>query len=275
MPEYTLLLVDDEPSIISSLRRLLRREGYVLHTASSGEEALEVLAREKVDMVLSDGRMPGMSGIDLLKKVKASYPEVVRMILSGYTDVAELAGAINEGEAYRFILKPWNDDELRLTLRHAFEHRRLAEENRQLYKRVTEQNDELKLLNANLEQAVEVKARELVIRNRVLMLSQVILDQLPVAVMGVDTTGTIVHANRRALEHHLAHNPNVGTSMTHCLPGDIQQAIRTTISTGEPQSLWQQYEATECTITCCPLQSDGEVRGAVVIFHDVITEVAK
>jgi len=272
MPEYTLLIVDDEPSILSSLRRVLRREGYKLLMAASGEEALETLGREQVDLLLTDGRMPGMSGIELAKKVKASYPDAIRIILSGYTDVGELAGAINEGEVYRFILKPWNDEELKFTLSHALEHRRLSDENQQLYQRVKEQNEELKQLNANLEQAVDEKTRELQIHNKALLLSQEILDQLPVAVVGIGIDETVVQINRRATERLLTTSACFGAGIDTCLPGDLPMVVRRTLSTGQPCVLPWTDKDREFTLMCHPLRSGGEMRGVVVAAYELMTE---
>ena len=269
MADYGILLVDDEPNIISSLSRLLRREHYRLHTASDGNDALQILAKEKIDLVLADGRMPGLSGTELLQKVKASHPDVVRMILSGYTDAAEVARAINEGEVFRFILKPWNDEELKITLRHALEHRRLTEENKQLYQRVSEQNEELRLLNANLEQAVERKTRELMIRNRVLSLAQDILDQLPAAVIGVDTTGTIVQVNQQATHNYLGSNTCIGEKLQPCVAAEVFDMVQATISSGSSQGMTQESDRGRCSLSCFPLRGDGAITGAVLICWEL------
>jgi len=265
MPDYSLLLVDDEPNILSSLRRLLRREGYQLHLASNGQEAMDILAQQHVDVIISDGRMPGMSGTELLKKVKAQHPDTIRMILSGYTDVAELAEALNEGEVFRFVLKPWNDEELKLTVRHALEHHRLARENQRLIEKIKSQNEELRLLNAGLERAVEEKTRDLRLRNRVLLLAQEILDQLPHAVIGIDTSGTIVHVNRKAMEIFLPEGTTVGTPMHMCLPEAFQQAVRETIETGMPQAANMIFQRI-ARVTAYPLPGEqGQTRGAVLL----------
>ena len=122
-PQRTLLLVDDEPNILASLKRLFRREGYAVLTADSGMAGLETLASRKVDVVISDGRMPGMSGAEFLGKVRQLHPETMRIVLSGYTDVNAVTSAVNRGELFRFLLKPWNDTELLETVREAFRYR--------------------------------------------------------------------------------------------------------------------------------------------------------
>ena len=120
--QRTLLLVDDEANILTSLRRLFRREGYTILTAESGMAGLDVLARQRVDVVISDGRMPGMSGAEFLGKVRQLYPATVRIVLSGYTDLNAVTNAVNRGELFRFLLKPWNDAELVDTVREAFRY---------------------------------------------------------------------------------------------------------------------------------------------------------
>lgn len=119
--EPTLLLVDDEPNIINSLKRLLRREGYRILTAESGAEALELLAANTVQVIVSDHRMPGMSGVELLSRVRDLYPSTRRIILSGYSDIGTLTDAINRGAVWKFISKPWDDEELKTDVKHAFE----------------------------------------------------------------------------------------------------------------------------------------------------------
>jgi response regulator RpfG family c-di-GMP phosphodiesterase len=150
----TLLFVDDEPSILSSLRRLFRPHGYRILTAESGKLGLETLEKEQVDLVISDMRMPEMDGAHFLEKVRERWPQVVRLLLTGYADVGSTVAAINRGEIYRYISKPWEDNDIVLTVREALEHQRLASENARLLALTRSQNDELKALNAGLEQKV-------------------------------------------------------------------------------------------------------------------------
>ncbi|HLO65226.1 MAG TPA: EAL domain-containing protein [Azonexus sp.] len=116
----TLMLVDDEPNILTSLSRLLRREGYHIMTAESPAEAFEKLAVTPAQVVISDQRMPTMSGTEFLSRVRQLYPDTVRMVLTGYTDLDSVTGAINRGAVYKFLTKPWDDDQLREQIREAF-----------------------------------------------------------------------------------------------------------------------------------------------------------
>lgn len=117
-----MLLVDDEEDILNALKRLLRRSGYRILTATSGADALELLGLNDVQVIVSDQRMPQMSGTEFLSRVKELYPNTVRMVLTGHSDLASVTGAINRGAIFRFLSKPWDDDQLREQIRYAFVH---------------------------------------------------------------------------------------------------------------------------------------------------------
>ena len=119
-PERTLLLVDDEENVLRSLARLFRRDGYQILTAGSVREAFDLLASRSVQVIVSDQRMADMNGTEFLTRVRDLYPDTIRMVLSGYTDLATITEAINRGAIYRFLTKPWNDDALREHIRDAF-----------------------------------------------------------------------------------------------------------------------------------------------------------
>lgn len=121
-PVRTILLVDDEPGILSALSRLLRNDGYDILTATTAEEGLDILGNHDVQVILSDQRMPGMSGAEFLSRVRDIYPETIRIILSGYADLESIADAINRGSIYKFLTKPWEDELLRANIREAFIH---------------------------------------------------------------------------------------------------------------------------------------------------------
>ncbi|MES2163402.1 MAG: EAL domain-containing protein [Pseudomonadota bacterium] len=120
----TVLLVDDEPNILSALKRLLRQDSYHILTAATAGEALELLALNAVQVVVTDQRMPGMSGTEFLSIVRSMYPDTVRLILTGYTDLATVTESVNRGEIFKFIPKPWHDQDLRELIRAAFRHYR-------------------------------------------------------------------------------------------------------------------------------------------------------
>lgn len=160
-PVASLMLVDDEPNILQALRRVLRQEGYRLLMAYNGEEALAIMQNEPVDLVVSDSRMPGMDGAELLSRIQQTWPDCRRLMLTGHADMTSTIRAINEGQIYRYISKPWNDDELRLTIRQALEHQLAEREQRRLEALTQVQNQELSSLNAHLEERVQIRTREL------------------------------------------------------------------------------------------------------------------
>ncbi|MGH8055301.1 MAG: EAL domain-containing protein [Stenotrophomonas sp.] len=119
-PDRTLLLLDDEENVLRSLVRLFRRDGYRILAAGNVRDAFDLLAINDVQVILSDQRMSDMSGTEFLGRVKMLYPDTIRLVLSGYTDLNTVTDAINRGAIYRFLTKPWNDDELREHIRQAF-----------------------------------------------------------------------------------------------------------------------------------------------------------
>ena len=129
---YTVLFVDDEPEVTNALKRTLRKEPYHVMTATSADEALETLKNEKVDVVVSDEQMPGMSGAQFLSIVKQKYPSTIRMILTGHDNLRSAITAINEGRIYRFLTKPCNDMVLVIAIRQALEQKELMEKAYQL-----------------------------------------------------------------------------------------------------------------------------------------------
>ena len=158
--KHTILLVDDEENILNALNRVLRREGFRIVTATSGNQALLTMDKEKITLILSDCRMPGMDGIALLAEVRKRTPDTIRMMLTGYADMETSMAAINRGEVYRFITKPWNDDELKLIIKDGIHQYELVQENRYLHELTQKQNLILKDLNSNLEQKVSERTRE-------------------------------------------------------------------------------------------------------------------
>ena len=129
---FTLLFVDDEEGVLNALRRIFMDENYTILTANSGEKALMVLEERQVHLLISDHRMPGMNGAELLKTVRERWPETIRIMLTGYADVNSIMGAVKEGAVYKFITKPWNDEDLRLTVALALQQYVLMHENRHL-----------------------------------------------------------------------------------------------------------------------------------------------
>ena len=156
-----ILFVDDEPSILSSLRRLFRPQGYRVLLADGGKAALAMLETEAVDLVVSDMRMPEMDGAVLLEQVRERWPTVVRILLTGYADIGSTVAAINRGQIHRYIAKPWDDRDLLMCVQDGLDRRRLEQENRALLALTRVQNDELQALNTDLAARVKARTSEL------------------------------------------------------------------------------------------------------------------
>jgi len=160
-PIQKVLLVDDEEAILNSLRRVLRNEPYELLFARSGEAALSSLQEHAIDLVVSDARMPGMDGATLLSEINKRNPDCMTILLTGYADLPTIVKAINEGKIYRYISKPWDDDELLITLRQALAMQHAERERRRLVVLTRRQNETLRGLNETLESRVKDRTAEL------------------------------------------------------------------------------------------------------------------
>jgi len=161
MADINVLFVDVEKNILGSLSRVFRKEGYGVMLAESGERGLDLLRHNSIAVVVSDQRMPGMGGVEFLKKARDASPDTVRMMLTGQADMADIAGAINEGGVYRYVTKPWDDEEIKLIIRAAVERYSLLAENRRLQQTTMRQNAELYELNQTLEARVQDRTRRL------------------------------------------------------------------------------------------------------------------
>jgi len=161
--KHTILFVDDEEPITKALRRLFRKEGYQILTALSGRDALEQLknSEKAVSLIISDQRMPQMTGAQFLEKAKAIVPNAIKFLLTGYSDMEAVIDAVNKGEIYQYLTKPWNDDDLILQVRQGLEQFELVLENRRLLVLTKKQNHELSELNRDLEKKVEERTREI------------------------------------------------------------------------------------------------------------------
>lgn len=235
----TMLVVDDEPNVLKSLKRLFFDTDYKVLTAEFGAEGLEMFKKHLIHLVISDFRMPEMDGVEFLTKVKEEYPDTIRIILSGYADVAAIVSAINDGHVYKFIAKPWNDQELLTTIMRAFEQYDLQRENVKLYTEIESRNKELEALAQSLEDIVTERTRDLEIKNRALIIAQNILNLLPVGVIGIDSEEMVVYVNEAAKSYVNTKGCTLGESAREVIDHELlqtmmkaieqQQALHTTL----------------------------------------------
>jgi response regulator RpfG family c-di-GMP phosphodiesterase len=160
-PVWTVLCVDDEPNILSAIRRAFRGTGYRVLVAEGGPQALALLAAEPVHLVISDMRMPVMDGAQLLEQVRLKWPQITRMLLTGHADVSSTVAAINRGEIFRYITKPWNEEDLLRAAREALERQALLHEKARLEGVVARHVEALTQLNAGLERQVTERTAQL------------------------------------------------------------------------------------------------------------------
>ena len=198
--ERILLLVDDEPNILQSLKRRLRRGGYQILTAESGQEGLKLLEQHKVQVIVSDARMPGMGGIEFLDRARERWPDCIRIMLSGYTELEAVIQAVNRSAIYKFFTKPWDDDRLRDHIEEAFRQYELQDENYRLTRELHAANEELARINQGLEERVDENVKQSVLSLVSLKIAQEILECLPIGVIGISDDHLISSANQYALK---------------------------------------------------------------------------
>ena len=214
----TLLLVDDEPNVVASLRRLLRPDGYHILSASSGSQALQLLRSDPVDIIVADQRMPDMTGVEFLRQAKVLYPQTIRIVLSGHSELQSVTDAINEGAVYRFLTKPWDEDQLRSFIDQAFRHRELVDDNEQLNLRIRTANQELAAGNRELKEVLERNQQALQLGDLRQNLLREALDPLQPPVLAIDDAGVVAVANAgvRALLGGAA--PRPGQAVAQAMP---------------------------------------------------------
>lgn len=269
-----ILLVDDEHNILTSLQRLFFDEEYKLHTASNGEEALEILKDQEMDLIIADYRMPGMSGTEFFRQVRQIQPDAIRIILSGYANIQSLTDAINEGHIYKFIFKPWNDQDFKNTVRLALEQKALVMENKRLTEEITAKNRQLEEYNLQLERTVEERTRELQFQNKVLQVSQEIMERLPFGVMGVSSDDVVVLMNLTACELFL---PGIGLNVPEVIPEELWQKCQQ-VREESGEAGWFEFETggSILKVSVTSFSSAQCANGTVISFLPVsVTELKR
>lgn len=262
-----ILCVDDEKNVLRALKRLFMDDDYQILAATNGSEALELLAEQQkgVQLVISDYRMPGMDGVDFLKQVNERWPATIRIVLSGYADTASVVDAINEGQIYKFIPKPWNDDELRGTIAKALEVYFLRQKNERLSDELMEAYLRLEGINSNLEEEVRSRTEALTFQNSVMQFAHQVMDALPVAVIGCDTSGLVVLSNRLANKLFAKGRSTLaGMDSGSVFPEEIISLFKATGECGS-QRLSLVVDGNPCQILISKLLTDRQQEGIIVV----------
>jgi diguanylate cyclase (GGDEF)-like protein/PAS domain S-box-containing protein len=263
----TLLIVDDDQNIVSALKRLLRKDGYHIVTADSGLQGLQRLAENEVDVIISDQRMPGMTGVEFLRRTKDLYPETIRMVLSGFTELRSATDAINEGAIYKFLTKPWDDEQLRTHIQEAFHQKEMSDDNHRLDREVQEANRELAEVNGRLQHLLTSQREHMHREETNLIVAREMLENIPTPVIGMDDTGLVAFMNSDAerlfkgsaamLGNHIEDGPEKAL-------GDI----------------WRRHDGQYHDITlagkafravCRPMTSDTRSRGSLMVLAPGLT----
>ena len=214
--------------------------------------------------------MPDMNGITFLNRVKSSYPNIIPIILSGFTDVDAITESINRGHIYKFFLKPWDDRDLKIEIRKALEHYDLVQANRALNRQVVEQNEALRQINENLEQAVRERTRVLEIQNQALELSHAIVEDLPIPIIGVSAEGLIVLVNRRLTSLQIrGRRIEVGRKLTDYFPNPIIAGVRSVLSSGASRTIAPGHiPGQPYAVDITPLSGKFQGKGVILAMRD-------
>jgi diguanylate cyclase (GGDEF)-like protein/PAS domain S-box-containing protein len=223
----TLLLVDDEPNILAALKRQLRGAGYRILSAPSGAQGLALMAAHEVDVIVSDQRMPGMTGVEFLRMVKTLHPGTVRIVLSGFTELQSVTDAVNEGAIYKFLTKPWDDTQLREHIKEAFHHKEMADENRRLDLEVRTANHGLAQANRQLGDVLRQQQEQIDRTGISLDIVREALQHVPLPILGLDEDEVVAFANLAAQDLFKDRGLLLGSDAEQCMPGmlgALQQA---------------------------------------------------
>jgi two-component system NtrC family sensor kinase len=233
-----ILCVDDEQNVLRALQRVFMDDEYEVFIAASGKEGLGILEREPdFQVIVSDYRMPGMDGVEFLKHAHERWPETIRIVLSGYADTASIVAAINEGQIYKFIPKPWDDDALRMTINEANEVFSLRKNNERLADELMDANTELTILNTSLEEEVRIRTSDLEFQCQVLKFGHNVMNSLPVGVIGMDPDGLIVLNNK--LSEGLFNKKDqslLGLNYSDALPREVVALVDQVMKKGESET---------------------------------------
>jgi diguanylate cyclase (GGDEF)-like protein len=260
--QRTLLLVDDEPNILSALKRQLRGTGLRILTAPGGKEGLALLESETIDVIVSDQRMPGMTGVDFLRAVKTSHPDTVRIVLSGFTELQSVTDAVNEGAIYKFLTKPWDDTQLRGHIQEAVLHKEMADENRRLDLEVRTANHGLAQANRLLEEALRQQQEQIARTGISLDIVREALQHVPLPILGLDEEHVVAFANLAAQDLLRQDGMMLGDSAELFMP----QLLRALDLAGEGHACTEQLHGTTFEIVAHGMGKGTKSRGRLLIF---------
>jgi len=264
----TLLIVDDELNILSALERLFRRQGYKILKASSGKEGIEILNDNSVGVIISDQRMPEMTGVEFLSQVKETHPDTIRIVLSGYTELKSVTDAINQGAIYKFLTKPWDDELLLKNVDVAFEQYELKIENTRLNEELKLANLMLEKANQNLHKDVEIKTEEAEISTHILSISQEVLENMPAGIICIGSDGLIAITNKLT-ELWLKNDSQmlIGNTAEGVLPEELYALYKSCADTNLEKNEGVKLEnGITLNVRCSILGKTSESKGIILVL---------
>ena len=256
--EKRILCVDDEKNVLRAIERIFMEEECEVVTAGSADEGLELLKRQPIQVVISDYRMPGKNGVEFLRDVYRNWPETIRIVLSGYADTVAVVSAINEGHIYKFIPKPWNDDELKVAIHNAFGTYFLRERNARLTMELESRNSELEILNRSL---AKFSAENAMVLDKV----QTLLDIMPVAVMGIDPDGSVVLINKNCQKIFEGADLEIGMDRRSGLAREINALIDNTVAGNEDAVCFSEINGRKIKARGVQVDENGQ-KGVIIII---------
>ncbi len=265
--EGVLLVIDDEEEVTKSLKRVFRKR-YKVRTATSAEEGLDIMEDVAVHVVISDQRMPGMKGTEFFKKVIDRHPKAVRMILTGYSDLESVVDAINEGQVYRYITKPWEPDQLTAIVKDSFDRYRLQAENDRLMK-------ELELANEMLEKRVVERtaalanAKDRIAANEARY--RLIFEHSPLGIFHFDENGLLTACNPKMIEIvGISKDQIVGFDLSRGLNNPNMKAALDQCLSGNSGAVEGTYNNLFLKVDFNPVRNDrGRVTGGIGILEEI------
>jgi len=266
--ERTLLLVDDEENILSSLTRLFRRAGYTIFQANSGKEGIEILKEHNIGVIISDQRMPEMTGSEFLSKVKLTHPDTIRIVLSGYTELKSITDAINEGAIYKFLTKPWDDSLLQKNVAEAFETYEMKQQNECLNEELRAAYDSLEQVNKALNKNVEIKTEEAALNMHVLNIAQEVLESMPAGVIGIANDGVVAITNKLS-EKWIANGVGtiIGSLAENSLPNTMYELYKNFLENNEERcETITLPDSLKLEVRCSKLGKSSSSDGTVLVL---------
>lgn len=271
-PSHAILIVDDEANILKLLKTVIGKDDHDILTAQSGREALDLLAQKgaEVALIIADQRMPEMDGTTLLEHSAAYCPDAIRFLITGYHNVDVMVAAVNQCKIHHYIVKPWNDQSLRIEVRHAMEQYALICANKRMTARLNRKNEVLQQANQNLESIVQERTRNLTIHNESLELSHAIIDHLSTPVLGVTPDMRVAVANRAA-QNLLARRTGLdsGADIGSYLDGSIKADLNACLNQCEPRCVSLNCcDGTPMKLTLTPLTGRFSGKAVIITLED-------